>query len=703
MSQHIVISSQADFIVQAFNVDHILVYVMAVILISVFVLLFYNRLYIYREQDAKVQTQRMNSRLALVLQTGNLRLWLYDVTSRHYIMLTYDGEKDQEYNPVEFSDFYHRDDFEKMRREIFDICEGKSASAYLTMRSRSQQPNDERNYEMRISVLSTDEKDSPVTLLGIEKDITEENAKQRRINQLLIRYHTVFNTSLIDMVYYDSQGVLRDINEKACRSFNVPSREMAQKGGFLLKNNPFFNQMPLDEMENTRTTSMVDFSDYQDEVYRTKELGLTGKMYYESTINPIRDEQGQLEGFYMAGRNVTEMVESYHRLQESGRRLMQVNKDIASYISNINYALQVSDVRIVNYYPNSYTLEVSTDVNKSQLKMSQLRCIRLATPRFRRNVSSALNRMDHLTPYPIAETIETEIRDKKGRQIWLMFHMVPMKDKEGKIERYFGLCRNMTDMVETERRLAVETKKAQETELLKQSFLTNMSYEIRTPLNTVVGFAELFESEHDVADEPVFVEEIKRNSNSLLALVNDILFLSRLDANMLEYNKIDVDFAQIFESHCHMGWSGVNPQVKTIVENPYDRLVVHVDQEHLGMVIEKLCVNAVRYTESGFIRAKYEYRHGELTISIEDTGKGIDEQTLSHVFERFVRNKDEELCGTGLDLPIVQVLVEQMGGTIEMQSELNKGTMAWVSIPCKASVIEINREPLSNNNNPYQL
>jgi signal transduction histidine kinase len=300
--------------------------------------------------------------------------------------------------------------------------------------------------------------------------------------------------------------------------------------------------------------------------------------------------------------------------------------------------------------------------------------------------------MDHLTEYPIVETIETEIRDKKGRQIWLMFHMVPLKDCNGHVARYFGLCRNLTDMVETEQRLAVETKKAQETELLKQSFLTNMSYEIRTPLNTVVGFAELFESEHDVADEPVFVEEIKRNSNVLLQLVNDILFLSRLDANMLEYKKEGIDFALIFDGYCQMGWSSVNPKVKTIIENPYEHLVVNIDQEHLGMVIQKLCTLAVNHTRQGFIRAKYEYRHGELAVSIEDSGSGIDKETLPKVFDRFVRNQDNELCGTGLDLPIVQELVEQMGGSIEIQSEVGKGSTVWVTIPCEAKTIVKKRE-----------
>lgn len=692
MTLHILLSAQTEMIRQAFNADHIVAYVLAGILISVFVLLFYNRIYIYREQDAKAQSLSQNTRLALVLQTGNLRLWFYETHTRHYIILSETGGYNKEYNPVEFSQFFDRDDFERLRSRIFDICEGRSSSATVSLKSNPSAKGEQRSYEINLSVATTDEKGKAKTLLGIEHDVTADLQNRKNVGQLLLRYRTVFNSSLVDMLYYDSNGVLRDINEKACETFNVKDRDAVLRGDFLLKNNPFFNNISFDQLENTRTTSLIDFKDFKKEVYKLDDFQLSGKMYYESTINPIRDASGKLEGIYMAGRNVTEMVESYHRQREGMLRLQRITEDIRQYIDNINYALRVSDVRLVNYYPSSFILELSSNINETQLKLSQLRCIRLATPRFRRAVSSVINRMDHKVGKPIFTTIETEIRDKKGRQVWLMFNMVPMKDSEGRVERYFGLCRNMTDMIETEQHLAVETQKAKETELLKQSFLTNMSYEIRTPLNTVVGFAELFESEHDVADEPVFVEEIKRNSNSLLTLVNDILFLSRLDANMIEYAKNDIDFALIFDSHCQMGWSGVSPTVKTIVENPYEHLVVNIDQEHLGKVIEKLCTNAVHYTTDGFIRAKYEYRHGELTISIEDTGTGIDEQTLPHVFDRFVRNKDEELYGTGLDLPIVQAIVEQMGGSIEAQSEIGKGSTFWVTIPCMAKTIEKKRE-----------
>ena len=228
--------------------------------------------------------------------------------------------------------------------------------------------------------------------------------------------------------------------------------------------------------------------------------------------------------------------------------------------------------------------------------------------------------------------------------------------------------------------------------MLKNAFLLNMSYEIRTPLNAVLGFAELFNQEHDPADEPVFVEEIKKSSNSLLELVNDILFLSRLDAHMIEINPTYTDFATVFDGYCLMGWSDVKPGVKVVVENPYDHLVVNIDEGNVAQVIQKLCLNAAYYTHDGFLRAKYEYRRGVLTIIIEDTGEGIDAETLPKVFDRFVTNQKEEHCGTGLGLPIVKELVEQMGGTVDFQSDLGKGTTAWVSIPCEVTTIEKKKE-----------
>ena len=686
------------------SLTHYALALSAVLLVVILVVVLYNRVYMRRANEANARRKEQNAHLALVLQAGRLRIWKYLPATRHYLFLSEEGTMEQRYNPIDFQQFFERDDFERLRTAIFDICEGKQNSAVLTLVSNAKDDAFLRHYEMTVSVDRRDSRGRVTSILGIQHDVTDEYRRLETVNQLLLRYHTVFSTSLVDMLYYDNKGVLQDINERACQAFGVPNREYVLNNKFLLKNNPFFGDVNLETMDNTRTSCIVDFGDYTDPVYHIDELGLADKkMYYESTINPIRDANGNLEGVYMAGRDITEMVMSYRRQKEGAEKLRKVNEDIRQYISNINYALRISDIRMVNYYPKSFTLEMSDNITQSQMKLSQLRCIRLATPRFRRTVSSVLNRMDHLSPYNIQVNIETEIRDKKGRQIWLLFNLVPMLDADGKVERYFGMCRNMTDMVETENRLAVETKKAQETELLKQSFLSNMSYEIRTPLNNVVGFAGLFNTPHDEADEPAFVEQIKTNSNNMLTLVNDVMLLSSLDANMVEYRKDDIDFAQIFASHCQMGWSNANPQIKTIIDNPYESLVVNIDMEHVGKVIEKLCWLSALTLKEGYAKARYEYRRGELLITIEDTGDGIPEEGMAHIFDRFVHNIDNHLLGTGLDLPIVQAIVRQMGGTIEIESKLHQGTTAWVSIPCEAKNIERRREEITANTTENML
>ena len=152
---------------------------------------------------------------------------------------------------------------------------------------------------------------------------------------------------------------------------------------------------------------------------------------------------------------------------------------------------------------------------------------------------------------------------------------------------------------------------------------------------------------------------------------------------MIEYNYQTSDFAMLFEGWCYMGWSNMGNNVKVVVDNPYTSLMVNIDQQNLGMVIQKLCTFTGQVTREGMVRAKYEYRHGELMITIEDTSNGMDAQKLKKAFDRFVREEGSDQEGTGLDLPIVKEIVEQMNGSIELQSEQGKGNAFFLSIPCE--------------------
>ena len=670
-------------------IDYVLISLVAAMLIAVIVMLFYNRLWVSREKKADAASKNQINRLAIILQTGRLRLWTFNIDKRRYHSISETGEYTNEYQPIDFAQFYNRDDFENLRKIIFDMCEDKPVDSTIRIRGAAKPGEELRHYEVMLSVVERNDKGHVKMLLGVQRDITDMLKREQDVNQLLMRYHTVFNSALTDMIYYDKDGRLSDINDTACSSFSTDDKRGLLMSELTIKDNPIvFDSIDFKNPDDIRTTALLEVEKLEDQGYHLNGSEHKKKFYYESSINPVIDNDGQLEGIYVSGRNVTEMVESYHRQQEGLEQLRVMHKNIQDYIHNINYALRVSDVRLVNYYPDSYTFELSNNVNQTQLRMSQVRCIRLASPRFRKDVSILLNHLDHRNDKAVELSIEIILHDQKGRPIWLMFNMVPVHDAKGQVERYFGMCRNITDMVETERRLAIETKKAQETENLKQTFLTNMSYEIRTPLNTVVGFAELFEAEHDPADEPIFVEEIKKNSNQLLNLVNDILFLSRLDAKMIESNRCETDFALCFESSCQLGLINVNPNVKTIIENDYEHLVVNIDLENVSKLIQRGCLVASALTQQGVIHCRYEYWHGELILMIEDTGVGIDSDRMTTIFSHFDRNTKLEGISTGLDLPIIQALARMMGGDIEVQSEHGKGTTARITIPCEASLVE---------------
>ena len=161
-----------------------------------------------------------------------------------------------------------------------------------------------------------------------------------------------------------------------------------------------------------------------------------------------------------------------------------------------------------------------------------------------------------------------------------------------------------------------------------------------------------------------------------------------LDAHMIELNYQECDFVPLFEGWCYMGWSALPPEVKVSVDNPYNHLNVIIDQQNLGMVVQKLCANALYTTHEGRVRAKCEYRHGELMITIEDTGTGFTAEAKERLFNRFERETEHGHPGTGLDLPIVKELLQQMGGTIELQTAPGKGSTFYVSVPCEMTSLE---------------
>lgn len=675
------------------DIHHILAYLVAAFLISVFVMIFFNRVIYYRERDVTKQGKQLIAQLSLVMTSNKTEAWTYDAKHDLYKMVAEQGTSETTYTPFEFSQFYDRNDFAELLKVMARVRERTVLSETINVRStpiKSESGEDyQHTYEITITVLRKGKSGFPLQLLGTQRDITDEQQRAEDAKRTAMRYQTLFDSSLVDMVYFDGEGTMLDINDKACESYFVKDRKalIAKKPKYT--DWPSMRDIDLTSDTPTPSSSIIDLKNVDNPVGSLASHDWGGdKIYFERTTTLLRDKDGKLNGIMMAGRNITDMVNSFHQQKKTSLLIESRIKDIQQYIQNINYSLKVSDVRMVNYHPDTHNLDISSDLNTTEYSLPQLRAFIMVHPDDYAKVERLFCRMDRLHPGAFSETVRTIMRDNQGRHVYLNFNMMPITNSEGQITHYFGMCRNETEMTYTELRLQEETEKAQEEERLKNTFLLNMSHELRTPLNAVIGFAELFNSEHSEEDEPIFAEEIKKNTGVLLALINDILFLSRLDARMIEYNYQECDFALLFEGWCYMGWSNLRPNVKAVVDNPYNRLLVNIDQQNLGMVIQKLCTHSGATTKEGTVRAKYEYRHGELNITIDDTSKGMSPQELENAFNRFANEDNIDAEGTGLDLPIVKELIEQMGGSIEVQSERDKGTTFFVTMPCEMGVLE---------------
>lgn len=675
------------------DIHHILGYLVAAFLITVFVMIFYNRIIFFREREVMKQGKQLIAQLSLIMSSNKTEAWTYDAKHDLYKLLADEGTSETTYTSFEFSQFYDRDDFAKLLKVMAKVREKNTSSETIIVKStpfKSETGEDYQHvYEITITILRQGKSGFPLQLLGTQRDITDEQKRTEEVKRSALRYQTLFDSSLVDMIYFDGEGTMIDINNKACESYFVKDRKA------LIAKKPKYTDWPtmrdIDLTSDTPTpiSSIVDLKNVGRPLGSLDTHDWGGdKIYFERTTTLLRDQDGTLNGILMAGRNITDMVNSFHHQKKTSQMMERRTKDIQQYIQNINYSLRVSDVRMVNYYPDTHNLDISSDLNTTEYVLPQLRAYIMVHPDDHAKTERLFCRMDRLHPGSFSETVRTIMRDDQGRHVYLNFNMMPITDNEGKITHYFGMCRNETEMTYTELKLQEETEKAQEEERLKNTFLLNMSHELRTPLNAVIGFAELFNSEHNEEDEPIFAEEIKKNTGILLALINDILFLSRLDAHMIEYNYEECDFAMLFEGWCYMGWSNLQPNVKVAVENPYNRLLVNIDQQNLGMVIQKLCTYSGMKTKEGTVRAKYEYRHGELTITLDDTSKGMSPQELENAFNRFTNEDSNDKEDTGLDLPIVKELIEQMNGSIEVQSEQGKGTTFFVTIPCEMGVLE---------------
>ncbi len=563
------------------------------------------------------------------------------------------------------------------------MIDGKSETLTIQLKEYENDQIHSNNYTATLSVLRRDKHKRPSVIIISKTDTTQDRIRQALIKESMLRYQSLFNSALVDMVYYDADGYISDMNPKSLSAMGIDN-ETIRKQRISLRDVLGMKDLDINKLEYFYATQL--YTSPNDERVLNKMLGRK-KLYYELQVMPIHDKFGNRIGFFGTGRNVTESANSYRILKENSKELQIVKDNVSTYVHNIDYVLSAGGISLIKYHLGTHTLTIYSEIGHEKYSLTQTRALAFVDSSSEKQALRILNKMDNRQTGNILAEVKTCIRRKDRLPLHLQLNFVPTV-VNGEITEYFGLIRDISEIKAVEEKLAEESVRAQEVETVKNAFLHNMSHEIRTPLNTVVGFSELFQMEHSPEDEAIFINEIKDNSASLLKLINDILFLSRLDAGMITLSPQPVDFASIFAGRCSSIWDNHKQEgVEYKIQSPYNRLVVEIDEPNVTMVINKIITNAIQYTKSGSVLARYEYIADRLLVSIEDTGCGIKKENLENIFGRFVTGANN---GAGLGLSICHELVHYMGGTIELTSTEGKGTTVWFSIPCK--LVEMERK-----------
>lgn len=468
---------------------------------------------------------------------------------------------------------------------------------------------------------------------------------------------------------YDKDGFMTDLNDKEMEIFGLRHKEDVI--GLNLFDNPLLPQGLKDKLKAGAPIDMsfnYDF-DRLDGYYSTSR---TGTISLISKFAPLYDALGNLINILLINIDNTETTNAYSKIQDFEEFFTLIGNYAKVGYAHFN-ALKCDGYAVNSWYRNVGEKE-GTPLNEIIKVHSHFH------PDDRRMMLRFFDQVlireaSHLRRY-------VRILREDGTYTWTRVNVMvrDFRPEDGIIDM---VCVNydITELKETERKLIAARDKAEELDRLKSAFLANMSHEIRTPLNAIVGFSSLLTETEDMKDRKQYMAIVQENTELLLQLISDILDLSKMESGAFEFVKSDTDVNLLCSEIIRSLRMKVPAGVELVFEECLPGCHVWADKNRLNQVISNFINNALKFTFSGSITLGY-YRQtdGYLRFYVRDTGMGIPKNKIKTVFDRFVK-LNSFVHGTGLGLSICKSLVEQMGGTIGVESEEGEGSCFWFTYP----------------------
>lgn len=568
-----------------------------------------------------------------------------------------------------FSD--EKEVFGKTDKEIFDLGFAyqtypddlsvvKSGKPILNKIEQIRNSKGEEKYFSTSKVPLTNDSGQIIGLVGVGHDIT----RQRQTEQKLIQLSKGIEQSPASIIITDTKGNIEYANQKLTEITGYTFEEIAGQNPRI-----FQSGYTTEEEYGKLWKTIKEGNEYRNEIQNRKR---NGELFWESVlISPIRNESGEIVNYLAIKEDITDRKKADLQIQKLS---VAIEQNPASVI--------ITDTEGIIEYVNKKFISVSGySINELIGKV-----VRILKP-------------GHTPDHVYIEIWnklfagqewrgEHQNRTKKREKYWESVLISPIKNQEGKTTNFIILSEDISERKKMEKELIAAKEKAEESDRLKSAFLANMSHEIRTPLNSILGFSDLLtESDLDPLMRSEFADLINSSGNNLLAIINDVLDISKIEAGQIVLVETPVN-AQKLISEIQKEYSykaiAKNIELRLATNNHLDSIILFSDEMRIKQVLINFVGNALKFTEKGYIEIGVKLTNQTIQFHVKDTGIGIAKEFHEKVFDRFRQveaSPSRKYGGNGLGLAITKNLGELLGGKIWLESVPNKGSTFYFALP----------------------
>ena len=486
----------------------------------------------------------------------------------------------------------------------------------------------------------------------------------------------IFKYLPIGIELYDMDGVLVDLNDKELEMFHIEKKEDVL--GINIFENPIFPKEMKERLkknEDADFTFRYDFSKVGSYYQNTQKQGTIDLV---TKVTTLYNSEHQPINYLLINADKTETTVAYNKIQE-----FEEFFELVGDYAKVGYAH-------FNVLSGHGYAQKSWYRNVGEADETPLSDIFGTYRHFHPDDRALLIRFLDDARKGLTTQLSKEMRvlREDGTYTWTHVNLLVKKyAPQDRIIEIISINYDITELKRTEEMLVKARDKAEASDRLKSAFLANMSHEIRTPLNAIVGFSSLLTSTENAAEKELYNSLIGHNNKLLLNLINDVIDLSKIESGYLELRPDWVNLTELLDESVAEYAHQVPSGVELLTNYPAHDSLVELDSLRIKQILSNFLSNALKNTTTGHVEVFYEVDHQSVRIGVKDTGRGIPQNMLEKIFERFEK-LDSFAQGAGLGLSICKLIVEKMNGRVLVDSQLGIGTTFVIELPCRSMLVE---------------